>query len=248
MRVVCPYRPYPPETLPHAEGIGPFDWLDAIRMMSASVAVTNRCKTHVITDAKTALPMPALRFKTTEQALMLWVLDVSRAYLESRHFNTDTVMVCPDLLVYRDLRGRFNGDLGLVIRQEEKHLASGRPLINGVQWWAVRAKDRLVAAFRDALRIAKTLPDEIIAWGADTEPLRMMAEPLQPGVHVRGGLSVNMIPCEGVLEALASRTIDRLESGEQIGWPQAALIDFRSTRKRYMRAFFEATYGQAVLA
>ncbi len=242
MKVVSPYRPFAPESTEH-KLLGPFDWVEALRMLAISVERSNQCETLAITDVDTDLPVPALQFVTTERRLMLWILDVSLRYLESDHFDQDTVMICPDVLVYGDISRFFNGaDLGLIVRPEAKYAV--RPVLNGVQLWSVAGKDRLIAFFRDALVLAKTLSKKSIRWGADTVPLAEFVSPIETGIVERHGLMVDLIGAKGVLESLSLMSIQMLKQGRPFDVRSIPFCDFRYLRKHYMSAVFEATIGR----
>lgn len=243
MRVVSPFRPFPAESVEHRT-LGPFDWISALGMLGTSVQRACRCETVAITDVDTDLPVPSYRYATQERRLMLWILEVSLRYIESDDFNTDTVMVCPDLLVYRDLSPYFRADLGLMVRGDK---FVHRPIINSVQWWRVEAKQRLAGFMAHALDIARSLPEELIVWGADSEPLRQLIEPIRPdAVETRLGLTVAMLPCEQIVHELSSGERVQLETGRPIKPPPLAVTDFKYRRKQMMRAYFDATLGGAV--
>ena len=59
-RVVSPFRQFVPESEPHRE-LGPFDWVDALRMLGASVSRSNGVETLALTDVDTDLPVPSLQ-------------------------------------------------------------------------------------------------------------------------------------------------------------------------------------------
>lgn len=243
MRVVSPFRPFPAESVEHL-ALGAFDWLDAIRMMRASVTRSCRCDAVVITDADTTLPGPTFQYDTRERRLMHWILEVSLCYLAGPHFDRDTVMVSPDVLVFCDLREWMAGDVGIVVRPDHTE----RPILNSLQWWPVASRDKLLRLYTKALAYAKTLPEEIQVWGADSEPFRHLLRPLYPGCGPRkSGIVANLVDSRHVLLPLDSGTIAALEKGEAIQTPELA-IDFRYLRKRYMRRFFDATIGQQVAA
>jgi hypothetical protein len=244
LRVVSPYRPFAAESLEHQE-LGPFNWVGAIEMLQESVRrYCPKTEAVVITDVDTDLSVPALSFTTTERRLMLWILDVSLRYLESDAFDRDTVMVSPDMLVLGDLRPWFTADLGVLVRPEEKHQQTGRTVLNQVQWWSHAAKRSLVAFYRRALSIARTLPEDVIRWGADTEPIRQLIDPIEVGVGARSGLRVSQIHFASVMESLSRGNIDRLALGEPLVVTHAVL-DFKYTRKHFMRAAFESLCGVA---
>jgi hypothetical protein len=252
MRVVTPYRPFPPESA-HHQRLGAFDWIEAIRMLSASVARSCHCATLAITGPEDDLPVPAIQLPTTQSRLMLWMLDVARAYVSSDAFDEDTVMICPDLLVFQDLRPWFHADLGLVIRSQEKFHAADKRLLNAVQFWRVAAKPGLIQFFERALAIGRSLPEPVLRWGADTEALRHLIEPIpiDPVLNLqpRAGLTVAMLPAHLLLHELTSREMFWLQQTMLLPPPRIPIVDFKAGyRKPYMRAFYEATIGSAVLA
>ncbi len=240
IRVVSPYRPFVPESQSHKLLRG-FDWVDALRMLAVSVDRSNHCETLAITDVDTTLPVPALQFVTTERRLMLWMLEIALRYVESPQFDCDTVMVCPDTLIFGDLSPYFRGDLGLIVRSAEKYRL--RPVLNSVQWWRVDAKDRLVPFFQEALAIAKTLDSHAIQWGADTIPLTQLVAPIEVGLVERHGVTVNLIEMAGVMHSLSSLAVSRVTQGLGLPNPQIPICDFRYFRKVHMAAVFQATLG-----
>lgn len=243
MKVVSPFRPFPAESVEH-HTLGPFDWVDALRMLGTSVYRSCRCATVAITDVDTDLPVPSHHYATRERRLMLWILEVSLRYIESDDFDEDTVMVCPDLLVYRDLRPFFRADLGLMVRGDK---FVHRPIINSVQWWRVEAKVRLAAFMKQALDIAQSLPEELIVWGADSEPLRQLIAPILPDeVGMRNGVSVAMLPFDTIVHELSSGERVQLETGRAVKAPPLPVTDFKYRRKQMMQAYFKATIGDVV--
>lgn len=241
MRVVTPYRPFPPESSEHLE-LGPFDWVEAIAMLRASVKRACQCETVTITDVDTDVPGPAFQYVTHERRLMLWILEVALRYLSGPHFDRDTVMLSPDTLVFCDLRPFFAGDFGIVIRPDHD-----RPILNSVQWWPVASKARLIALYEQALAIAKGLPHDLKVWGADSEPFKQLLDPVVGGCGPRiGGIVANLINHRLVLHPFMSRWEAALEAGRPIE-PPASVIDFRYLRKKSMRAYFNATIGAEAL-
>lgn len=240
MIVVSPYRPFPAESREH-QALGSFDWVDALRMLAASVELSCGCATHALTDEDTDLGVPAFAFATHERRLMLWILEVSLRYLESARFTEDTVFVSPDTLVFGDLAPYFAGDLTVVVRPEPKYEA--RPIINSVQWWPKAAQARLVRFYTQALAIAQTLPESMLAWGADSEPLRQLLSPLVVGRSHRAGLDARLVPMNEVMISLPRATMDVLDAGLAPAPPTVPILDFRFTRKRYLRRYFDAVIG-----
>jgi len=250
IRIVAPFRPFPPEA-PHHRALSAFDWIDAIRMMAHSAELACRCPVHVITDVDTDLPwpVPCLRYPTHARRLMLWYLEAAACYLASDDFDRDTVALDADQLVYQDLARFFrkDADLGILIRPPSLK-GEMLPIFNGVQFWPLRGRDRLAAFYRRALAIAATLPEALIAWGADTIALAQLLEPLAPGVEPRGDLVVELIDSRRILSALSRTQIRWLVAGRLGRFHQTApVMDFRSTRKVFMRRVYEATIAREVL-
>lgn len=245
IRIVAPFRPFPPESDLH-KGLADFDWIDAIRMMRHSAELACHCPVHVITDVDTDLPVPTLKYHTTHRRLMLWYIEVAIRYMESPDFDRDTVMVDSDQLIYRNLAPWFTPgvDLGVLIRPTPKHTVMGQPVLNGVQFLAVKGRDRLLAFYRQMLDLAQTLPEESLVWGADTEALRLMLEPLELGLHDRAGARVHMIDFSSVLEAMSTQQIQWLSEG-RMPRPSRSVLDFRFKRKPLMRPVYEATIQHA---
>lgn len=235
--MVSPYRPFAPESVEH-QRLGAFDWVDALRMLATSVHQSCGCPTYALTDVDTELGVPAYQFQTKERRLMVWMLEVALCYLESDRFDEDTVMVCPDTLVFDDLSSYFTADLGIVVRPSAKYAA--RPIINSVQWWAVSARRRLVLFYRQALAIAKSLPEKLLIWGADSEPIRQLLHPITIGPALRAGVDVNMIYMPHIMSSLPQTVMDDLDAHRPVGRPAVPIADFRYTRKHYMRRYFEA--------
>jgi len=247
IRVVAPFRPFPPEA-PHHQELAAFDWMDAIAMLTDSVRASCGVELRVLTDVDTDLPCSTLQYQTTHRRLMLWYLEIAACYLDSPAFDRDTIALDSDQLVYQDLASWFASrmDIGIVIRATPKGLP-GFPILNGVQFWAHRAKAKLVEFYRDALAIAEQLPEADIVWGADTVALCRLLEPLSVGMHDRSGLRVRFIQGNDLIEALSLVQIRHLEAGK-MQRPTRPVLDFRNTRKPYMRAVYEATIARTVQA
>jgi hypothetical protein len=241
-QVVSPYRPFPAESDEHL-ALGPFDWEGALGMLRESATKSCGVETYAITDVDTELPVPAFRFETEERRLMLWILEVSLRYLESPAFTRDTVMVSPDALILGDLAPWFTADLGVLVRPEQKHQQSGRAILNQVQWWRVKAKKRLAQFYREALALAKTLPEDVIKWGADTAPLQQLLSPMEVGLTERAGLSVDLIHASVPMESLSSVNINRLDCGLPL-LVSRPVLDFRYTRKWHMRRAFDSLFAE----
>lgn len=248
IRLVAPFLPLPPDHHHHEE-LADFDWMDAIRMLSHSAEVSCGAPVQVLTDAQTDLPVPCLRYETQHRRLMLWTLEACVKYLESDDFDRDTVMLDCDQLIYQDLRPFFsnNVDLKLLVRPTYKHRDTWKKLLNGVQFWSVRAKSTLVPFYREALARAERLRDDLICWGADTVALLELIEPVSIGLHTRHGVRVELMEYSRVLEALSEEAIHGIQKGIAPR-PLRAVCDFRYRRKRYMRQAYEMTIAKAVPA
>lgn len=242
MKVVTPYRPFAPESAAHRR-LGSFDWVDAARMLGASVRRSCGCDTVVITDHDTSLPIPAHHYATTERRLMLWLLEIAAAYLRSDDFDRDTAFICPDALVFQELRHFFVADLGIVVRLDEKYRA--KPLLNSVQFWRHSAKQRLAPFYERALEIARGLCDDWQRWGADTEPLRRELEPFHYGLIQRHSLRVRCWSQTQVLSFPSEAMLLTAALGKRVAPPSAPIVDFKYGRKKGMRAYFNTMMGAA---
>ncbi len=245
MKVVSPFRPFAPESAAHRK-LGPFDWIGALRMLAASVQQSNQCETFALTDVDTDLPVPAYRYVTTERRLMLWILEVTCCYLESADFDQDTALLSPDILALGSIRAFVTADLGLVVRPGEKYVH--KPLLNGVQLFAHAAKARLGPFYRHVLAYAKTLPEPLLRWGADTLPLVDLLAPLEVGIRARAGLTVCGIDRARIFGSLSPHDGARVARGLRPSRPTAPLLDFKGLRKWSMRQYFAATIGRRVAA
>lgn len=238
MIVVSPYRPFPAESSSHRQLDGAFDWIAALRMLATSVRRSCGCDTVALTDVDTNLPVPAYRYQTAQRRLMLWILEISLAYLQSDDFTQDTIFITPDTVVCRDLRPYFAGDLTILVRSQPKY--HNRPILNALQWWPVRAKDRLAAFYADTLTLALQMPDNLIRWGADSESLRQRLAPMTPGLQSRAGLSVSMREANTVLLSITNSIMANMDRGRSgaIG-TLPPVVDFKGPiRKRYMARYF----------
>ncbi len=232
LRVVSPYRPFVPESYAHTT-LGPFDWVDALRMLRVSVARSNNCETVAITDLDTELPGPTFQYATTERRLMLWILDVALCYLRSDDFDCDTILLSPDLLVFGDLRPWMTEHFTVLMRAKYP----AHPILNAVQFWPLQRKATLIRFYEDALTIGRSLPEGYLRWGGDTEPIRRLLAPLAPGLVIPG--KIDKLGYKGMATKLACG---------QVVLPVRAILDFRFTRKQFMRRYFDATIGSAVPA
>jgi len=233
MQIVSPYRPFPAESSAHRK-LGPFDWVGAVRMLAESAFRIGPYHVSVITDLDSPLPVPAFSYHTHERRLMLWILEVSLRYLESADFVQDTVMMSPDTLVLRPLTGFFAGDLTVLTRPAPKHATRPHhPIINAVQWWPVRSKDRLIDFYRQVLALAKTMPANVIEWGADTAALVQLLSPITTGMHQRAGLQVSMLDANQILT-------NRVQTGQM-----AAIAHFKYRAKPQMAASFARLMASA---
>ena len=247
LRIVAPFRPCPPESELHRQlAADGFDWLEALRMCTHSARLACGCPVHALTDLETTLPVETLHVPTTERRLMLWTLDACAAFLASQAFDRDTVMLDVDQLVYGNLARYFTPgvNLGVLVRTTAKH-AEGQPLLNGVQFWHRRNRSPLVRFYREALALARTLPEDRLVWGADTDAVRQLLEPITLGIHERAGLVVEMIDAEQVLETYNNRLEWTVSQGLPVV-PIRPVVDFRWFRKPAMAALYRASIGAEV--
>lgn len=234
MKIVSAYKPFE-AVVPSQEG---FDWLAALKMLAHSAKVYSHCETYAITDQ--ALPVPHYRFETKETQLMLWILEVSIAYIESEHFDQDTVFLSPDSLVRCNLLDGFDGShLGVMVRPADKY--KERPLLNSLQFWPVAAKHKLAAFFRRCLKIARELPEDEKRWGGDTTPLVMLLSPIEADMTARAGMVVRQWPYKDWLHTIGSGDMNALDSGEPVR-NRRAVIDFKASKKRYMARYYRSMF------
>jgi hypothetical protein len=236
-----------PAEYDHHKALMDFDWHGAIRMMSDSVARSCGQSVQVLTDVDTDLPFDCLKYVTTHRRLMLWYLEIAAVYLASDDFDRDTIALDSDQLVFGDLARWFAPlmDLGILARPLPPKDPEGFTILNGVQLWSHRAKPALAAFYRQALALAETLPEDVIAWGADTVALQMLLDPVVDylgAIVPRAGLRVRLLAADDVLERLSSTQIRHLQSGERITRTRDVL-DFRNMRKRFMKEFYAATFA-----
>ena len=240
LRAVAPFKPFPPESDLHRAVADQFDWIEALRMLGASVAQSAPfCSFQALTDLTTQLPVPVLRYDLHETRLMLWLLEACVAYLRSDAFDRDTVMLDVDQLVVKPLAPHFpNADLGVLVRQTKR--PQDMALLNGVQFWRVRAKDRLAGFYQQVLDTARAMSDDVIRWGADGNALVECLKPLGNGADfgMRHGLKVAFIKAPTVLEEWSTMHMAELENGKLLG-PSRPVYDFRYKRKVWMPRVFE---------
>lgn len=238
MKIVSPYRPFEPESAAHRK-LGAFDWIAALSMLRASVRQSCACETYALTDVDTVLPAPAHHYATTQARLMLWIVEVSLCYLRSDDFDQDTVLVSPDVVVTGDLRRWFRADLGVVVRFGPKYVT--KPILNAVQFWRHAAKEALIAFYAEALRIAETLPEGFLRWGADTEPIRQLVSPIVGGGGRRLDLSVAFLDHHSLFAPVSTRYLEHaITGGGLVRFPQP-IVDFKGLRKHSMAAYVRAT-------
>lgn len=243
LRVVTPYRPFAPESQAH-QLLGPFDWVGAIGMLRVSVARAMHCETVAITDVDTILPEPALQYATTARRLMPWILDVAGCYLRSDAFDRDTILLSPDLLVFGDLRPWLTDHFTVLMRTGYP----AHPILNGVQFWPVRKKRQIAAFYDQAIAIGHTLSEGHLRWGGDTEPLRQLLAPIEPGLVLRDGTAIaRLLESDQVMHAFTSSMAAALTRGRALPAVRPVL-DFRYLRKHSMRAYYDRTIGKPVAA
>lgn len=245
-RVVIPYLPIARPEIAHHESFLHDWWMDAIAMLGESIRKScGPVPVEVLTsdECRTTFPIVTRHVPTVERRLMLWTLDACGAYLESSGFDRDTVMLDADQLVCGDLSKWFarDVDLGVLVRRPPKD-GPGWPVINGVQFWSVRAKKPLAAFYREALRAAHRLPEEKKAWGADTIALGDLLAPVAPCYCERRGLRVAMISEHKVSHAFSGEQRVQLEGGRLHRPILYPVIDFRNYRKRWMKDAFQTLF------
>ncbi len=243
MIVVSPYRPFVPESVAHLR-LGPFDWIEALQCSQASAREGGGATaTFAITDVDTDLPVPTLHYVTRHRRLMLWILEVALRYLESDDFREDTLLLSPDVLMFKPIQPWFRADLGVVVRLRPKYV--DRPVLNSVQLWQVAAKTRLVAFYQRALAHAEALPEDRLRWGGDTDPFIAFLSPLTSGVVRRAGVSVHCMEELGIMGWPTRGDVVRLDHGLPPSRPTLPFIDFKYLRKHDLARYYRATRGGA---
>ena len=240
MKVVAPFRRIEPVEAHHIElKARGFDWIESLKMLATSARMRCDCDTFVIT-CDDDLGVPSHVYSTEETSLMVWILEVSLRYLESDDFDQNTVFVGADALILKplDLFGGF--DIALTARKELAKYDS-QPLMNGLQFWPLEAKDKLVAFFSEALRIARSLSDEQRKWGADTTPLLMLLGPVIKGTHRRGDMTVRFFPWPMLLE-ISSVMMKKIRVGKRVD-AKGSVADFKYWKKLHMKEYFERTFA-----
>lgn len=248
MKVVAPYRPFAVEAHPESDAIVSFDWIDALRMLNHTVERTCGTSVVVLTDAATVVPLPALRYDVAATRLQQWLVAIRLAYLESDAFDEDTVLVSPDTLLLANIGEIFTHDmdLAMLVRPHVRFLGGWKAILNSVQWWKHRAKDRLITFYRHALAISGDLDEALQVWGGDTEALRQLVEPITTGVVTRDGLRVDMIEARLLFRSLSGMQIEALRTGAAFPRQQATpILDFKYNKKVFMRGAFDALFPTA---
>jgi hypothetical protein len=241
LRLVAPFKsivPYKEHHIELPEGW----WFDAITMLRDTGLHRAHANTYVITDEETELPfLHVLRYATRERCLMTWIVEVSLLYLESEAFDQDTVFISPDSLVRKNIDW-FDGTFDIAVTARPmKEKYQRRPLKNGLQWWPLASKERLIALYREALSIARSLSDEEQRWGGDTTPFLQLLGPIVPGLHEVGTLRVMVFPHPTLME-ITNVVMRKLREGH---CPDAgaAVADFKYRSKANMADYYRRTFG-----
>lgn len=239
MKIVSPFRRIEPFAKHHRALVGNFDWIDALRMLRKSGKVSAGVETFALTDQE--LPVPHYRFPSAEPSLMLWILEVSRAYLDSPQFNQDTVFISPDSLVCRRLDHFGDFDLGIANRLPK--FRHNTTLMNGLQFWPLASRSKLLDFYDQVIAIAAGLSDKEKKWGADTTALVQLLAPIgAAGFHARAGLKVRIFDCRSTLKTIGGEEVRAMRSGEKIK-PTTMVVDFKYWRKIHMQAYFDNVFG-----
>jgi hypothetical protein len=231
IRLVAPFKPCPLETHTH-QTLGADFWMGALSLLNESAQISNNVSVFALTDQTSHLPIPTLRYDTTETRLMLWLLEVCVAYLRSDNFDRDTVMLDVDQLIVKDLRPYFTeADLAVCLRKPPRR-PNGMRILNGVQFWRHRGKAQLIAFYEFVLETARTMSEGSIRWGADGFALRDCLEPLENNYHVRHGCRVAFLPATNIIEEWTSQHQREALNGRFLcGGPRRPVLDFRNRRK-----------------
>lgn len=248
MRIVSPYQAFPVEAHPESDVIASFDWVAALRMLDRSAQARAKTGIIVLTDHATDVgDLPAFRYATTATRLQQWLIEIRLAYLRSDAFDQDTVLVSPDTLIMGPLDKVFlpEADLAILMRPGPKHKGQWKQILNSVQWWRYTAKDLLIAFYEEAWRIGQTLDEDLQVWGGDTEALRLVLAPIRPGLVVRAGMRVQMMPETEAFRSVSGRDVRLLAAGQQVEPPGVPLYDFKYLRKQYMKPICDQLFPES---
>jgi len=232
VKIIAAYHRIEPYTEHHialaAEG---FDWIEALRMLRRSAQLRAGVETFVITDQD--LPVPHYRYSTTESYLMLWILEVTLKYLESDDFDQNTVFLGADELVLKPLNFFLHADFDIAITSRPRlDKYKDKPLMTGLMWFPVASRDKLIAFYRKALEIGRSLPTGQKRWGADTTPIVELLAPIQSGTYQRSGMTVCVFPWPTLAEA-GPVFIRKFRQGKPPR-EDIAVLDFKYWYKRNM--------------
>ncbi len=75
-------------------------------------------------------------------------------------------------------------------------------------------------------------------WGADCESLRLLLEPVTPGLHTRGGLMVQMRPASTVFRTVNQEMLTAMQKHHRC--PSQPIADFKYHSKAFMAPYFRA--------
>lgn len=237
MKIVSPFRRIEPFTKHHRALVGSFDWIDALRMLRKSGQERAGVETFALTDHD--LPVPHYRFPSSQRWLMIWILEVSRDYLASHHFDQDTVFISPDSLVCGPLDRFADFDLGIANRHPK---FTATPLMNGLQFWPLASRAKLVEFYDRVIEVAERLHDKEKRWGADTTALVELLSPIEAGDCERAGLKVRVFDYRRTLRTVCVNEIRLLRDGQKV-IPLSTVVDFKYTRKIHMRSYFENVFA-----
>lgn len=232
MKLVSPYRVIRATTKchEHLAAIG-FDWVRALEMLAHSAKKYSKAETFAITNQ--TLRVPHYAYQTREESLMIWILEISLAYLRSDDFDQDTVMISPDTLVLMDLKEKFCStawDLGVIVRPHPVV-----PILNFLQFWPHHAKEKLIRFYTRCLHIGQGLDHHEKKWGGDTTPLIELLEPVDYKMVDRAGMRVRMWAEREFISRVTYRT--------KLIMPKiGTVVDFRYFAKKRMVEVYEELF------
>lgn len=219
MKVVTFYAEAPLPPRPAAKSAG-FDWWQAISDLERSVAMNLGAETLLVTDRHTQTSRDCIRVGNAKaEGVIMWLLDAQAAAI--RAMTEPFFMISPDTLIAGPLDVLFGDwDVCLLTRARPKSI------VNSVI--AARPSAALADLWDRAARMARTLPAEDRAWGADLDVLVSVfsINPSDNAVRDVEGVRARLMPMDTVF-----RSADLRSAPERLGTP---IWDFKGARKRLM--------------
>jgi hypothetical protein len=207
-----------------------FDWWRAVADLERSVAASLGASTLLFTDAHTPTTRECVRVGDAKaEGVIMWLLDAQAAAI--RHMVEPFLMVSPDTLIAGPLDVLFGDwDVCLLTRERPKHI------VNSVI--SVRPSAALASLWEGAARVARALPPDAKAWGADLDVLVSVfgIQPREDAVREVGGVRIRLMQMESVFQSAHPRTVPA---------PLPVPIwDFKGVRKKLMPQYADLLFGE----